>query len=128
MDLEANTAVTLKIGPFIDETDGKTDETALTITQAEVRLSKNGGDMADEARKVMLLMMNEITNIKKVRHAKSDAAFWAIVLEQSRKWKAFVARVPEEHDLSPSGFARIFAALWEENGPRMPADVLLQMM
>lgn len=46
--LKANTAVTLKIGPFIDETDGKTAETGLTITQAEVRLSKNGGDIAQK--------------------------------------------------------------------------------
>jgi len=47
--LKADTAVTLKIGPFIDDTDGKTAETALTITQAEVRLSKNGGDIAQKA-------------------------------------------------------------------------------
>jgi hypothetical protein len=48
LELQANTAVTLKIGPFIDETDGKTAETALTITQAEVRLSKNGGNIAQK--------------------------------------------------------------------------------
>lgn len=47
--LEQSTAVTLKIGPFLDETDGKTAETGLTITQAEVRLSKNGGDIAQKS-------------------------------------------------------------------------------
>jgi len=41
--LKANTAVTIKIGPFVDETDGFTAETGLTISQADVRLSKNGG-------------------------------------------------------------------------------------
>jgi len=46
--LKQSTAVTVKIGPFIDDTDGKTAETALTITQADVRLSKNGGDMAQK--------------------------------------------------------------------------------
>ncbi len=46
--LKQNTAVTVKIGPFIDDTDGKTAETALTITQADVRLSKNGGDIAQK--------------------------------------------------------------------------------
>lgn len=46
--LKADTAVTLKIGPFIDDTDGKTAETALTIAQADVRLSKNGGDIAQK--------------------------------------------------------------------------------
>jgi len=46
--LKQSTAVTLKIGPFLDETDGKTAETALTIAQADVRLSKNGGDIAQK--------------------------------------------------------------------------------
>ena len=45
MILKADTAVTLKIGPFIDDTDGKTAETGLTITQAEVRISKNGANI-----------------------------------------------------------------------------------
>lgn len=46
--LQANTAVDLMIGPFVDDTDGKTAETGLTVTQAEVRLSKNGGNMAQK--------------------------------------------------------------------------------
>lgn len=46
--LKQSTAVTLKIGPFLDESDGKTAETALTIAQADVRLSKNGGDIAQK--------------------------------------------------------------------------------
>lgn len=46
--LKQSTAVTLLIGPFIDDTDGKTAETGLTIAQADVRLSKNGGNMAQK--------------------------------------------------------------------------------
>ena len=46
--LKADTAVTLKIGPFLDDSDGKTAETGLTIAQADVRLSKNGGDIAQK--------------------------------------------------------------------------------
>lgn len=46
--LKQSTALTVKIGPFIDDTDGKTAETALTIAQADVRLSKNGGDIAQK--------------------------------------------------------------------------------
>ncbi|MDH5786980.1 MAG: hypothetical protein OEZ40_01630 [Candidatus Bathyarchaeota archaeon] len=46
--LKQSTAITAKIGPFIDETDGKTAETGLTIAQADVRLSKNGGDIAQK--------------------------------------------------------------------------------
>jgi hypothetical protein len=47
--LKQSTAVTLKIGPFLDDTDGKTAETGLTIAQADVRVSKNGGDIAQKA-------------------------------------------------------------------------------
>jgi hypothetical protein len=34
------------MGPFVDATDGSTAETALTIAQADIRLSKNGGAFA----------------------------------------------------------------------------------
>jgi hypothetical protein len=40
--LKQSTAVTLKLGPAVDAADGGTKETALTITQAEVLLTKNG--------------------------------------------------------------------------------------
>lgn len=46
--LKQSTAVTLLIGPFVDSTDGNTAETGLTIAQADVRLSKNGGNMAQK--------------------------------------------------------------------------------
>jgi hypothetical protein len=38
----------VKIGPFIDNTDGYTVLGALTILQANIRLSKNGGNMAQK--------------------------------------------------------------------------------
>jgi len=44
--LKEDTAATVKMGPFVDDSDGKTAETGLTITQADIRLSKNGGDFA----------------------------------------------------------------------------------
>jgi hypothetical protein len=44
--LKQSTAATIKLGPMVDDTDGKTAETALTISQADIRLSKNGGDFA----------------------------------------------------------------------------------
>jgi len=46
--LRANTAVDVLIGPFELNTDGDTDQTGLTITQADVRLSKNGQNMAQK--------------------------------------------------------------------------------
>jgi hypothetical protein len=43
--LQANTAADILIGPFIDDTDGKTPETGLTI---DVELSKNGQALANK--------------------------------------------------------------------------------
>lgn len=44
--LKQSTAATIKLGPFVDDADGKTAETELTISQADIRLSKNGGNIA----------------------------------------------------------------------------------
>lgn len=44
--LEQSQSATMRIGPFLDETDGKTAEVALAIAQADIRLSKAGGDFA----------------------------------------------------------------------------------
>lgn len=44
--LKQSTSITIKFGPFLDDTDGKTEETGLTISQADIRLSKNGGNIA----------------------------------------------------------------------------------
>jgi hypothetical protein len=44
--LKQSTAVDVSIGPFVDSTDGVTAETALTISQADIRLKKNGGAFA----------------------------------------------------------------------------------
>jgi hypothetical protein len=46
--LRQSTAATLKIGPFVDDSDGNTVEDSLTISQADVRLSKNGGNIAQK--------------------------------------------------------------------------------
>lgn len=40
------TAASLVFGPFVDDTDGKTAETALVLNQNAIRLSKNGGAFA----------------------------------------------------------------------------------
>jgi len=44
--LKKDTAATVKMGPFVDENDGVTAETSLTIAQADIRVSKNGGSFA----------------------------------------------------------------------------------
>lgn len=44
--LKQSTAVTVNIGPFIDDTDGKTAEVGLTEHPADILLAKNGGDFA----------------------------------------------------------------------------------
>jgi len=48
LELRQSTAVDILIGPFLDSTDGNTVEDGLTVTQAEVRLSKKGGNMAQK--------------------------------------------------------------------------------
>jgi hypothetical protein len=45
-DLKLATAATVKMGPFIDATDGVTPLPSLTIQKANVRLAKNGGNYA----------------------------------------------------------------------------------
>lgn len=40
--LKQSTAVDVLIGPFVDSTDGDSEETTLTISASDVRLSKNG--------------------------------------------------------------------------------------
>lgn len=49
MYLKQSTAATIVMGPFVDSTDGVTAETALTISQADVRLSKNAGTYAQKS-------------------------------------------------------------------------------
>lgn len=46
--LRQSTAVDIALGPFLDATDGVTAETALTISQADVRLKKNNGNWAQK--------------------------------------------------------------------------------
>src|SRR5262245_4846136 len=46
--LRQSTAVDVPMGPFVDDTDGKTPETALTISQADVRLKKGGNAWAQK--------------------------------------------------------------------------------
>ena len=44
--LQQSTARNLKMGPFVDNSDGYTTLTGLNITQSDIRISKNGGDFA----------------------------------------------------------------------------------
>lgn len=46
--IKQSTSVDLPIGPFLDSTDGITAETALTLTQPDIRLKKNGGAWAQK--------------------------------------------------------------------------------
>jgi hypothetical protein len=44
--LKQSTSVILKLGPFVDDGDGVTPLAALTIAQADIQISKNGGAFA----------------------------------------------------------------------------------
>lgn len=49
MFLRNSTSQVIRFGPFLDSTDGVTPETALTIAQADMQLSKDGGAFAQKA-------------------------------------------------------------------------------
>ena len=46
--VKQSTAVDVVIGPFVDDTDGKTPETGLTISQGDCQLTKNAGAVAQK--------------------------------------------------------------------------------
>lgn len=46
--LKQSTSIDLPIGPFVDATDGVTAETALTLTQPDIRLKKDGAAWAQK--------------------------------------------------------------------------------
>lgn len=47
--LKQSTSVDLPIGPFVDSTDGFTAETALSLTQPDIRLKKNAANWGQKA-------------------------------------------------------------------------------
>jgi len=47
-ELKQSATTVLKLGPFLDSTDGDTVEAGITLVQADIRLSKNGGDFAQK--------------------------------------------------------------------------------
>ena len=67
MFIKQSTAYTVRFGPFVDDTDGKTAETGLTIEDSHVRVSKAGGNFVDK---------NESSN-----SAHDEAGFYVVVLD-----------------------------------------------
>jgi hypothetical protein len=45
---EATATQTVQLGPFVDDADGKTTEESLTLSQADLQLTKNGGSAAQK--------------------------------------------------------------------------------
>ena len=66
MFLKQSTAYTFRFGPFLDDGDGKTAETGLTIEDSHVRVSKAGANFIDKA---------ETSN-----SAHDEAGFYVVVL------------------------------------------------
>jgi len=48
-DLRQSTTQIIRFGPFLDSVDGVTPETGLTITQADMQLSKDGASFAQKS-------------------------------------------------------------------------------
>ena len=67
MFIKQSTAYTFRFGPFVDDTDGKTAETGLTIEDSHVRVSKAGANFIDK---------NETTNA-----AHDEAGFYVVILD-----------------------------------------------
>jgi hypothetical protein len=67
MFLKQSTAYTFRFGPFVDDTDGKTAETGLTIEDSHIRVSKAGANFIDK---------NETTNA-----AHDEAGFYVVILD-----------------------------------------------
>ena len=67
MFIKQSTAYTFRFGPFLDDTDGKTAETGLTIEDSHLRVSKAGGNFIDK---------NETTNA-----AHDEAGFYVVILD-----------------------------------------------
>ena len=67
MFLKQSTAYTFRMGPFLDDTDGKTAETGLTIEDSHIRVSKAGANFIDK---------NETTNA-----AHDEAGFYVVILD-----------------------------------------------
>ena len=47
--LEVGVQATIKFGPFVDDTDGKTGEAAVALTDSNTLIAKNGGAFAAKA-------------------------------------------------------------------------------
>jgi hypothetical protein len=47
--LKEDTAVTIRVGPFLDRTNAYDAETGMSLTETDVRLSKNGAAFAQKA-------------------------------------------------------------------------------
>ena len=67
MFLKQSTAYTFRMGPFLDDTDGKTAETGLTIEDSHIRVSKAGANFIDK---------NETTNA-----SHDEAGFYVVILD-----------------------------------------------
>ena len=67
MFIKQSTAYTFRFVPFVDDTDGKTAETGLTIEDSHLRVSKAGGNFIDK---------NETTNA-----AHDEAGFYVVILD-----------------------------------------------
>lgn len=83
------------------------------------------GPLALQVVKDMCIEIDEIGNM---RHAQSNEAMTAIILEQSRKWKAFVERVPKRFGIKRSGFALYFRDKFGDAAGMLSAETLSKML
>lgn len=113
--LKQSTAATIMVGPFLDETDGVTAETGLTIAQADIRLSKNGAAFAqtnnaagathdENGHYTIPLNTTDTNTLGRLRVAVAESGALPV-------WQDFMVVTANTYDSLVSGSASVTAAV-----------------
>lgn len=124
--LKQSTAIEIKVGPFLDSTDGNTQETALTISQADVRLAKNGGDWAQKNESTTLV--HEEAGWYRCLLDTTDTNTLGILIVAIHEtgalpvWKEYLVVPANVYDSVVSGSDKLDVNVEEWNATSVPAE------
>ena len=96
-DLRQSTSQIIRFGPFLDSTDGVTPETALTITQADMQLSKDGAGFGYYRKALPIWRGNHAPYVMK-----SDDVFLESALFCSRLLTVSKQTARQKHPKAPA--------------------------
>lgn len=124
--LKQSTSVDVGIGPFLDETDGKTAKTALTITQPDIRLKKNGGAWAQ--KNAAQTLTHEEAGWYEVTLDATDTGTLGILIVAIHEsgalpvWKEYLVVPANVYDSIVSGTDKLDVNVEEWNATSVPAE------